>query len=102
MPTVLGTSTATWQRVVGFGNLTVPQLEIIIPSQRLSKPTRVGYGFVLVRDNAAPNNQRIIHEGPIHLPGRFITFTNLYGFTSYQYAWDIRWNVPNLAWVATF
>lgn len=93
-----GTSTGTWQRVVGWGPLTAAQFELTIPALKLNNPTRIGYGFVMARDNAAPQPIRILRHDPIYAPGLFITFPANYGFSAYQYTWYINWNIPNLAW----
>lgn len=102
MATVSGTSTRTWQRVVGYGNLTVAQLEIVIPSLKTAPPNRIGYGFILARDINVGQLARVLLRGPIYSPGIFYTFTNLYGFSNVQYAWEINWNTPGLGWTVTF
>lgn len=102
MATVSGTSVAGVQRVVGYGALTVAQLEIIIPALKLNNPTKIGYGWITARDNASPNNVRVIQRAPIFAPGVFYTFPNNYGFSTVQYAWFIAWNAAGFGWTVTF
>lgn len=102
MPSVSGTSVLNGQRVIGYGAITVPQFEILIPAERNGPPFRIGYGWVRVRDNASPNNIRVIQRGPIYQPGVFYTFANQYGFTNVQYDWWIEWNEAGIGWIASF
>jgi len=102
MPTVTGSTQLGGQKVIGFGVITVPQFEFLIPTERNKFPNRIGWGWILARDNAAPNNIRVLKSEAVYSPGSFITFTNLYGFTNYQYAWHINFNRAGLAYSAAF
>lgn len=102
MPTVNGTTQRGGQLILGYGTISVPQFEVLFPALRNLPPQRLGYGWVIVRDNASPNNKRVIQQGAIAQPGRFITFVNQYGFSAVQYGWFIEWNVAGLAYTASF
>ena len=102
MATVSGTSALGGQRVIGYGTLSAAQFELVIPSLKSSEAKRIGYGYVMAKDNASPNNVRMLQHAPIYAPGVFYTFPNNYGFTNVQYAWWIVWNVAGLGYTITY
>lgn len=96
MPSIPGTSVRGGQWVFGYQSISQPQLEILTQSLVELRPTRLGYGFLLARENSDFTRQRILQYSPIYSPGLFIQFPSTYGFDGFQYGWYIDWNIPNL------
>lgn len=102
MPQVNGTTAAQGQIIIGPGTISIAQFDLFFPNNQANIPVNIGYGYVIVRDNAAPNRQRVIYQGRIYTPGNFIQFSSAFGFSTVGYLWLINFKVPGLAFTATY
>lgn len=97
-----GTSVAGLQRIVGYGNLSVGFCDITIQAD-IGKPiVRVGTYYVSAKNNANPKIERVISHGIMYSPGTYTVLPTIYGFSTVQYAIDVRWNFKNLLWVCSY
>lgn len=101
MPSVSGVSGNGTQLIIGPSTITGADFDIVFPGLLLNLPTRVGYGWVVVRQNAAPNYRWLLWQGPIYAPGWYSTFPNNFGFTNFQYGLYVDWNMPGLNYTVT-
>ncbi len=91
MAAIDGTSQVGGQLVLPFSVLSIAQLQLQFLSNIESRPERVGYGYVIVRSNAAPNPKRIVFRTPVMLPGYYFTFPNNLGFSANTYGFWVNW-----------
>lgn len=96
MPSLFGTSVAGPQFVMEYRSISQPQIELLIPSYADRPPTRLGYAWIIARENSDFVRQRVLQHGPIYGPGIFRQFPNTYGFEGFQYGWQVNWNLGDL------
>ncbi len=98
MPSISGTSERGGQFVYGYDSISQPMFEILTQSLVELRPTRLGYAFVIARENSDFTRKRVLQHGPIYSPGTFVMFPSTYGFDGFQYGWYIDWNIAGLAY----
>lgn len=101
MPSVSGTSGNGTQLIIGPSTITAADFDIVFPGLLSNLPTRVGYAWVVARQNAAPNFRWLLWHGPIFAPGYYAVFPNNFGFANFQYGLYVDWNFPGLAYTVT-
>jgi len=102
MPSNTGTTTAGLQTLVNFQALTFNQFEVAITSNPNLPFARIGYLYAWAIDITTPFQTRLLHSEPAYRPGNYFLFPNNYGFTNVKYLLLAKWDVPGLAWKATY
>lgn len=98
MPVITGNSQLGGQLIFGYASLTIPEFELLIGTQPNIQPSRVGWGYVMLKDAAPSSSIRMLQQGPIIRPGTYYAFTNRYGFSGVTYGLIINWNLAGLSY----
>lgn len=101
MPSASGTSQLGGQLIIPYSTITKADFDIFFANSVSDRPVRVGWGWVLVRQNSVQTNKWVLWQGPILRPGIYELFPGDFGFSAFQYAVFVEWNVPNLSFAVT-
>lgn len=96
MPNVSLETQVGGQLIFGYQSISQPWVEFLFLQFSEQRPRRMGWGWILVRENSDFTRIREVWSGPIYSPGSFIMFPSTYGFDGFQYGVYVDWNVGGL------
>lgn len=101
MPSASGTSALGGQLIIPYSVITKADFDIFFPGANPEFPKRVGWGWVITRQNSAQTNKWVLWNGPIYRPGTYQLFPQDFGFANFQYSVFVDWNQAGLSFAVT-
>jgi len=102
MPTVTGTSIKGYQRLLTVQALTVLRFDLGFTNLIDNDVERVGFGYVIGRQNAGTFNRFVVDQQIVHRPGRVFVWGPITNSPSWLYRVDVEWNLAGLLWSLTW
>ena len=102
MPTTVGTSIKGYQRLILVQALTVLRFDLTFTDLIDSNVDRVGYGYVIARQNSGTFQRFVVAQSIVHRPGRVYLWGPLSNTPAWLYRVDVEWNVAGLPWSLTW
>lgn len=101
MPSTSGTTQVGLFKLIGPVAITDANFDIFFSDLKALPPSRIGYGYVIVRQNASPNNRWVLWNGPIYAPGQYTKVNTDFGVSNFQYEVWADFNFAGSPWFLT-